>query len=262
MHMKYIVANFKMNPQKRTDARVWMEQFRAWSLRDEQSENISIVLCPPFVWLPLFGLEDDRSRNYLGAQDIFWEDSGAFTGEISGKMLKNSECAYVIIGHSERRALGETDEIVNKKIKAALAVGLTPILAVGERTRSVNRMGIVERETSEVLDAQLKGALVGVSKANLKSLIVAYEPVWAVGTGIVDTPEDALKAALTIRKTVAEISGYAKLRKSLPVLYGGSVSAKNAGPFLKEDGLDGVLVGGASLDVKEFLNIVATADRR
>lgn len=289
--MTYLVANFKMNPERQEDMEAWIEKFQA-SFEGKPAEGMRVVLCPPFIWLPLMaarisqhisrtpspapssrgsllklGTSLRENTKYqipntvsLGAQDVFWETKGAYTGEVSPSMLRGIGCEYVIVGHSERRVLGETNEIVNRKIKAALQAGLKVILAVGEPART-DEDGTLEREVGPALEEQLVEALPGISRAKLGNLIVAYEPLWAVGSGIADTPEDALKAALFIRKCVRKATGTRRAQE-LPVLYGGSVTSKNAASFLAEEALNGILVGGASLDAREFSKIVAMSASR
>lgn len=227
---KIIVANWKMNPQTYAEA----EQLMFSAIGTAKEKNAKVIICPPFVWLT------DLSHKYkneisFGAQDIFWEDSGAYTGEISPKMLSSSGVEYVIVGHSERRALGETDEMANKKMKAALRNGLMPILAVGEKSRGDNR--------EEILKSQLTIDLDGVDSSRI---IIAYEPVWAIGTGEAETPEHAVEAVRMIKKIVSDI----------PVLYGGSVDSKNVGDFVSRPEIGGVLVGGASIDREEIKKII------
>lgn len=277
--MTYLIANFKMNPEQQEDMEAWIEKFQA-SFEGKRAEGIRVVLCPPFVWLPLLQqvVSRDKTGSFgavrrsasdggskqevlrLGAQDVFWEMRGAYTGEVSPSMLRNIGCEYVIVGHSERRALGETNEIINRKIKAALQAGLKVILAVGEPART-DEAGALDREVGPALEKQLVEALSGISRIKLGNLMVAYEPLWAVGSGIADTPEDALKAALFIRKCVGKATG-TRHAQDLPVLYGGSVTSKNAAPFLTEEALNGLLVGGASLDAREFSKIVAMSANR
>ena len=177
----------------------------------------------------------------MGAQDLFWEEKGAFTGEISPLMLKNLGCEYVIIGHSERRKLGETDEMINKKIKAAIKAKLKPILCIGE-----TEMGRKSGRTFEVLKNQLKKAFNNLTIEQFSNLTIAYEPIWAIGTGNPCLPVDAKKVFLFMQKLFGKT----------PVLYGGSVNSENAINYIREVGFSGLLVGGASLDAKEFIRIV------
>ena len=254
---KLIVANWKMNPQTGKDAEKIISGYFNFfkSLKIKASSN-EIVICPPFVYLGLIKkmLQDSglKLQTSLGAQDIFWEKEGAYTGEISGGMLKDLKCKYVIVGHSERRKhLGETDEMINKKVLAALKAGLNVILCVGEHYRENMN------EIPSVVEDQVTAALNGAQKSYIDKITVAYEPVWAIGTGAPDTPEDAMMAAVLIRKTAVNIFGYAG--KDLRVLYGGSVKSSNAGEYINHEGIDGVLVGGASLDPEEFVKIITTS---
>ena len=211
---KLIIANWKMNPETLIKAK---RLFNA-------VKKTKAIICPPFPYLSVF------KYNFLCAQDCHWEESGAFTGEVSPKRLKNLGVKYVIIGHSERRALGETEEIVEKKLKAALKAGLIPILCVGEKKGE---------NAKKVINKQLK--------KNLKGVIIAYEPVWAIGTGNFCSANKANK----VREFIKE-----KLDNK--ILYGGSVNSKIAKDYLKI-GFDGLLIGGASLDAEEFRKIAKNA---
>jgi len=217
-------------------------------------QGVGKVLCPPYIdLLPVRALLEGTDIG-LGAQNMHWEASGAFTGEISPPMLAEL-CQYVILGHSERRAyFGETDENVNRKIKAAFAHGLTPILCVGE-TLEENEAG----RTTEVVARQLKGGLEGVDVQHGEALIIAYEPVWAIGTGRAATAEGAnAVVADVIRPVLAEQFG-TQIAGQIRVLYGGSVKAANAVEFFTQPDIDGALVGGASLKAAEFISIVQAA---
>ncbi len=212
----------------------------------------AICLLPSFSALSLVQTVAGKSQLQLGAQDVFWEEKGAYTGEISTTMLKDSKCGYVIVGHSERRRyLGETDEIVNKKMLAAVKSGFNVILCVGEHHRENHN------EIPPAVEDQVKAALANVPKSAMDKITVAYEPVWAIGTGIPDTPEGAMMAAVLIRKTAIGILGPSA--KKMRVVYGGSVNSENAGNFINHEGIDGVLVGGASLDPQEFAKIILSA---
>ncbi len=228
---KLLVANFKMHVP---DAGAW-RSFRV-------SKSAEVVVCPPLPYLRDFG----QNKNFkLGAQDVFWENvrsGGAYTGEVSVEILKKFGVGYVILGHSERRALGETDEIVNKKVKTALASGLKVILCVGE-SKETKKKG--EVAAKRFISQELRADLSGVKKIFLKNITVAYEPIWAIGTGVPDKPEDAALMSLFIKKLLP-----------VKVLYGGSVNQRNAAKFLKAKELDGALVGTASLNPKEFKKIV------
>ncbi len=245
---KLVIGNWKMNPPTFAQA----DKLVRAAAGSKNLGKVKVVLCPPFVWLtdlshkPAAGLE-------FGAQDVFWEAQGAFTGEISPKMLKNSGVKYVIIGHSERRQLGETDGMVNRKVKAALAAGLKVILCVGESAEIRSKgMGAAKR----AIAAQLKAGLAGV-RAEGGKLAVAYEPVWAIGTGNPDDPAAAEEMAGFIRSILN--SKFQIPNSKFPVLYGGSVTSGNTERFLSCKDIDGALVGGASLSAPEFKKIVALA---
>ena len=238
--MTLIVANWKAYI---TDSKKAVDLAGAVSKVKIKKGN-EVVICPPFVYLPVL------SSVRLGAQDIFWEENGAYTGEITTAMLGKLGVKYAIVGHSERRnRLGETDEMFNKKLKHVLASGLTAILCVGEREREDRK------SVPAIVAEQARADLAGVPQQLIKKLVIEYEPIWAIGTGVADTPDDALSAALYIRKTVADIYG-AKIASSLRVLYGGSVNSQNAPSFINQNGLDGLLIGKSSTDKKEFLEIL------
>lgn len=219
--MKYIIANLKMNPDSVKKA----EKYFKFLDKRIRTKN-KVIVCVPFVFLNF-----KVKKFNLGAQDCFWEDKGPYTGEISPLMLKDLGVKYVIIGHSERRALGEAEEIIERKLRAALKVGLTPILCIGEKKGE---------SAKEIIDKQLKP---------LKGLIIAYEPVWAISTsgGGFCSPEKA-----------KEIMEYIRTKTDNLVIYGGSVDSSDIHSYLKV-GFDGALVGGASLDPKEFIKIVENA---
>jgi len=213
-----------------------------------------IVLCPPFTALnSVYEIIMDTPIK-LGAQDIAWEKEGAFTGEVSSVMLKDCGCEFVIIGHSERRKyFGETDEIVNKKIRAALSGSLIPIVCIGESLK--------EREsnlTIEVVKKQLKGGLRELTDEQISKIIIAYEPVWAIGTGKTATPLQAEEVHCFIRKWIEEVFS-SKIAENLRILYGGSVKPSNIKELMVQDDIDGALVGGASLKVESFAEIVKNA---
>lgn len=217
-------------------------------------QGVEIVLCPPFTSiLPVAALLEGTTIG-VGAQNMHWEASGAYTGEIAPSMLAEF-CKYVILGHSERRAyFGETDASVNRKVKAAIEHRLVPLLCVGE-TLAENEAGI----TSEVVTRQVKEALNGVGAESIGSMVIAYEPVWAIGTGRAATPDGANAViADIIRAVLAQIYGD-EVAEMVRILYGGSVKASNAGEFFRYPDIDGALVGGASLKAAEFIPIVRAA---
>ncbi|HET7440660.1 MAG TPA: triose-phosphate isomerase [Terriglobales bacterium] len=248
MRKKLIAANWKMykNPD---DTRNFFHAFLPLVADHNRDE---IVVCPPFVDLPA-AVESAKGSNVaVGAQDMFWQKEGAFTGEISPSMLLAVGCTHVIIGHSERRQyFGETDDIVNHKLKAALEAGLTPIVCVGEV--------LEEREaglTDDVLRRQcMRGLLHTISAKKAARLVIAYEPVWAIGTGKTATAQMASEAHQLIRSEVAKALGD-QLASNLRILYGGSVKPDNVKSLMAEEEIDGALVGGASLDPKSLATIV------
>jgi len=219
-------------------------------------ERVEIVVCPPFVALTAVKEALAGSKIGLGAQNVYWEEKGAFTGEISPLMLKDL-VTYVIIGHSERRQFfGETDATVNKRVKAALAHGLTPIMCVGE-TLAQRESG----ETSAVVTAQVMNGLAGLAAEEVKSIVMAYEPVWAIGTGRASTGEDAnAVVAQNIRAPLSRLFGE-QVAQGIRVQYGGSVTPANIEEFMGAPEIDGALVGGASLKVADFTTIIAGTAR-
>ncbi|SHI55923.1 triose-phosphate isomerase [Desulfofundulus thermosubterraneus] len=219
-------------------------------------QGVEVAVCPPFTALHAVTRELEGSNIVLGAQNMHHAEEGAYTGEISPVMLKEIGCRYVILGHSERRQyFGESDEDVNAKVKAALKHGLVPIVCVGER--------LEEREaghTERVVGAQVRRSLAGLSSAELAGLVVAYEPVWAIGTGRTASPEDAQQVNAFIRCLLAEMGGQEAARQ-VRIQYGGSVKPENAAELLGQPDIDGALVGGASLKVDSFAAIVRAALR-
>lgn len=247
-----VVANWKMNPSTSQEVEVLLRNVRK---EIKGLKDIEVVFCPPFVWLPrlavdFFGVRR-KSQLKLGAQNCHWEKAGAFTGEVSALMLKELGCQYVILGHSERRQyFNETDQLINKKIKLALKTRLRPILCIGEQE-------IEREEIQSVLESQLTNCLAGVAQGQIERIVIAYEPVWAIGTGNACGVNDAMQATILIRKILARLYNR-PLSKRMKVLYGGSVTSKNAADYVKKVGMDGLLVGGASLDAGEFIKIVKT----
>ena len=214
-------------------------------------DGVEVVLCPPYTALSAAAEALRGSDIYLSAQNMHWEEQGAFTGEISPLMLREIGCKYVILGHSERRQyFGETDEAVNKKVKAALKHGLIPIVCVGE-TLEEREAGITEK----VISTQVKGALMGLDPAQTAGLVVAYEPVWAIGTGRTASDDDAQKVNAFIRGLLAEIAGREAAEK-VRIQYGGSVKPENAAGLMAKPDIDGALVGGASLKPDSFAGII------
>jgi len=248
-----VAGNWKMNKTV-AEAR---ELVSLISAKLREIPNVEKVLCPPFIAIPaLYELLKD-SEIGLGAQNLYWEEKGAFTGEVSPGMVKEF-CTYVIIGHSERRTyFGETDETVNRKVSAAIKAGLTPIVCVGE-TLDQYESGL----TSEVVRRQIKVGLAGidpVDPAGPRRIIVAYEPVWAIGTGKASSGENANQVhAQVIRPALSDLFGD-EIAQSIRIQYGGSVTAANASEFFAQPEIDGALVGGASLKPDEFVAITKAA---
>ncbi len=210
-----------------------------------------IVVCPPFVNLTAVAAAIKGSAVRLGAQNMHWEEKGAFTGEIAAEMLKSAGCQYVILGHSERRQyFGETDATVNKKIKRALAVGLHPIVCVGE-TLDQRKAGT----TDSVVGDQVTGCFADLSAEQAQTMVIAYEPVWAIGTGVTATSEQAQEVHHFIRTLLAQLYSEA-VAQAVRIQYGGSMKPDNAAQLLAQPDIDGGLIGGASLDAKSFLQIV------
>ncbi len=218
-------------------------------------QHVDVVVCPPYSALSnVAEILAEESDIQLGAQDLYWEEKGAFTGEVSGSMIKEAGANFVIVGHSERRQFfHETNETVNKKTKAALKNNLTPIVCIGET--------LAEREagkTFQVIEAQFKGAFSNFSREEIKKIIIAYEPVWAIGTGKVATPQQAEEVHAFIRKELTKAFGE-DAASVLRILYGGSVKPDNISSLMSEADIDGALVGGASLEASQFSDIVKHA---
>lgn len=243
---KIIAGNWKMN--------VLPSQITGFinQLKDKvQVDSADVVICPVFICLSEAVSACKGTRIKVGAQNMHWEEKGAFTGEVSPAMLVDLGVEYVIIGHSERRQyFAETDETVNKKVHSAFKYGLKPIVCVGE-TLEQREQGI----TNDLLRMQTKIAVMGLSAEQVKSLVVAYEPIWAIGTGKTATPEDANGAIAAIRGAIRELYGEDTAQK-IRIQYGGSVNAANAGELFRMPDIDGGLVGGASLKADDFEKIV------
>ena len=242
----FIAGNWKMC--KNVKEAVSLAKSLKNKLKDVKDKNI--LICPGFTALCCVYEEIKGSNIKLGAQDMHFEDEGAFTGEISASMLKDF-CEYVILGHSERRQLfNEIDEIVNKKIKKALEHGIKPILCIGETLEQREN-----NETFDVIKSQLKNSLKDINKKEIKNVIIAYEPIWAIGTGKTASPEQAEEVHVFIRKEIENMYD-AEITNKLRILYGGSVKPENIKELMEKENIDGVLVGGASLDADSFSKIV------
>ena len=246
---KYLIAgNWKMNLRAETSVALAKSVADAGSGRN----NVDLLVCPTFVYLAKVGEVVEGSSVALGAQDACERADGAMTGEISTGMLQDLRCQYVILGHSERRSLmGETDSTVNAKVNAVLEAGMTPIVCVGEsleEREAGNTLAVVQRQFEQSLD--------GLSEAQMGNLVIAYEPVWAIGTGKVATPEQAQEVHADLRKMI-ETRYNPGLAGSVRILYGGSVKPENAAELMSQPDIDGALVGGASLAADQFLAIAA-----
>jgi triosephosphate isomerase len=250
MRKKFIAGNWKMNTSRAEGAAL----AGAIAAKVGQASDVEVAVCPPALYLEAVGKALAGSAVGLGAQNCYHEAKGAFTGEVSPQMLLDVGCKYVILGHSERRAIfHESSHDVNRKLLAALAVGLVPIVCVGEtlEERNANRTQTVVRE-------QIEGSLAGLTAEQMGKVVIAYEPVWAIGTGVVATPEQAEEVHADLRKLL-ETRYNSELASSVRIQYGGSVNAENAATLLRKPNIDGALVGGASLKPEGFLAIIAAA---
>jgi triosephosphate isomerase len=250
MRIPFIAGNWKM--YKTQQEAVALASDLAQRLKD--TKGVKMVICPPFTCLSPVSKVIQGSSISLGGQNMHWEEKGAYTGEVSPTMLLTAGCKYVIIGHSERRALfSETDDGVNLKTKSSLKFGLSPIICVGERLeqREAN-------ETEQVVEHQVKGAFKDLKSEDAGKTIVAYEPVWAIGTGKTATPQQANEVHAFIRELLSSQFGK-ECAEKINILYGGSVKPENSGELLKMPEIDGALVGGASLDAESFERIVGSS---
>ena len=250
MRRLIIAGNWKMNKTVEEAVSIAIGLKRKFYTFSEAD----IVICPPFTALSKVNEALVDSSIMLGGQDVYWEEEGAFTGEISPGMLKDAGCRYVIIGNSERRILfGESDEEVNNKLKVVLTYGMVPIMCIGER--------LEERDngmTFEIIEKQLTRGLKNIAKEEITRLVIAYEPVWAIGTGRTATPQQAEEAHKFIREFI-EKSFDKEVSSKVRILYGGSVKPENIANLIAQEDIDGSLVGGASLDVNSFSEIVQNA---
>ena len=248
MRIPLIAGNWKMYKTV-AEAVKYIKEFRDLV---KDIEDVEIVIAPPFTAVYAATDAARNSNVAIAAQDVYWEREGAFTGEVSGPMIREAGAELVIIGHSERRTLfGETDAAVNRKVHAAYAAGLCPIACVGETLDQRER-----GETFDVLDRQIKQGLDGLTGDQMAQLVIAYEPVWAIGTGRNATPAQAADAHTHIRQRVRQWFG-GDAAELCHVIYGGSVKPDNIGELIAQDDVDGALVGGASLDVRSFFDIVS-----
>jgi triosephosphate isomerase len=250
MRVPLVAGNWKLNKTV-AEARQLVKELLPGLQAVPSVENL---LCPPYLALPAVAEMLKGTKIVLGGQNVYWEDEGAYTGEVSPLMLAEF-CQYVIIGHSERRAyFGETDQTVNRRVKAAMAHQLIPVVCVGE-TLAENEVG----STNQVVARQMRDGLAGLNILDASKLVIAYEPVWAIGTGKAAYPEDASRViGKVIRPALAELFGQ-QVSQEVRVLYGGSVKPSNAAEFFNEEEVDGALVGGASLKAADFIGITEAA---
>ena len=247
-----IAGNWKMN-KTATEARAFAEEFKPLLGKPKWCE---VVICVPYINIPAALRLFKDTRVAIGAQNVHYESNGAYTGEVSAEMLKDLGVKYVIIGHSERRQYyNETDFTVNKKVHAALEAGLHPIVCVGESLEQ-REMGV----TMDLIAYQVKAALAGVSAEKARRVVIAYEPLWAIGTGKTATAEQAAEVCQGIRAVIRKLYG-ARLARAVTIQYGGSMNAKNAAELLAQDDIDGGLIGGASLKPVDFTAIINAANQ-
>lgn len=251
MRIRFIIGNWKMN-KTATEAVAFV---RGLTQELPTLGGIQVGFAPPFTALHAAGEALGPTPAFLlGAQDLYWEDKGAFTGEVSGNMLKELGCQFVLVGHSERRQyFGEQDSWTHKKVLAALRNGIQPVLCVGETLQDRDT-----GQTDSVIERQLRAGLAGIERQQLDSMIIAYEPVWAIGTGRAASPEQAVPVHRLIRKTMNELSG-SEAGQRVRILYGGSVTPQNIADFLASEEIDGALVGGACLDPTCFATLAKIA---
>jgi triosephosphate isomerase len=253
MRKPFVAGNWKMNTDSQS-AVALAKAIAAESVDALSEGKITVAVCPPSVYLSSVAGALNGSCVGLGAQNVYSEAKGAFTGEVSVSMLKDVGCTYTLVGHSERRhVFGETNDMVNKKVHAAISGGLLPILCVGEL--------LEEREagnTEDVVKTQITKGLEGIDAAKMQAVTLAYEPVWAIGTGLTATPEQAQEVHAFIRSILTDLYD-ANLAEEVRIQYGGSAKASNAAELLSEKDVDGLLVGGASLKAPDFMGIIEAA---
>lgn len=244
---KIIVGNWKMDPQSKSDAQ---ELIATLGSKLTKSKKAQAIICPPYIHLP-YAIAMKNGFD-IGAQNVSVEAKGSFTGEISVGMLISYGVKYIIIGHSERRAMGESDELINKKVLLALKSGLTPIICVGEKVRDHDGSYLAQ------IKSQIESALKGVKKTEIQKVIIAYEPIWAIGSDSAMAPRDIHEMTIYIKKILVDLFKI-KGKVSVPILYGGAVDPLNAQSILSEGEADGLLIGRASLDARNFIEIINIA---
>jgi triosephosphate isomerase len=246
---KIVIGNLKMNILSAVECQQYAESFKN-AIKSKDFLDLKLVLCPPFVYIEQLAKKLSSKNVSIGAQDIFWEEKGSFTGEISPKMLKNLGAEYVIVGHSERRRyFGETSEMSNKKIQAAVKVNIAPVYCVGETEAER-----AEGKTAEIIVEQISEGLAGISNTAATKIIIAYEPVWAVGSDKIPSGDEILEAKIIVKKILIEMFGVEAAEK-IKIVYGGSVKSDIAKQVCLDPGMDGVLVGRESLIPNELIKI-------
>jgi triosephosphate isomerase len=243
---KVMVGNWKMNPLTDKEAKDLASKIK----RSTEGTTVKVVVCPPILFLADVGKVIQKTKIALGAQDMFWEGRGAYTGQISGEMIKKAGASYCIIGHSEKREGGDTDEMISKKVQAALKLSLKVVLCIGEKERDVQGTYLAH------LKEQLSSAFKGINRTHADQILIAYEPIWAIGTGNqAMTSHDLHQMVLFIHKHLIDLFGPAKA-SIIPILYGGSVDPENTSALVREGEVDGLLVGRNSLDAQAFGQII------
>ena len=250
MKKKIIVGNWKMNPIALKEA---MKIFSSVRRTASKLSSTHVVICPPLLYVQKFASSRAVSPISIGAQNVFFEEQGHFTGEISSSMLKNIGVNHVIVGHSERREMGETDEIISKKVQAVLEMGIHPILCVGEKERDVHGLYL------DVLKSQIKNSLAKTTKKLIGQVIMAYEPVWAIGAKEPMDPAIIQEMAIFVRKVISDMFGHENAMKTL-VLYGGATNFRNASDIINLGKVDGLLVGRESVNVPGFVELLKAVD--
>jgi len=251
----YIVGNWKMQLSERDSVELAKEDVRLWSAQGAQHPDVQVIILPSHLALAGVSAAVKGTTIALGAQDTFWEDKGAYTGEVSPKTLKELGCEYCLVGHSERRQyLNETDEMVRRKTEALLRTGINPIVCCGE-TREERESG----KRDGVVIAQVRAALAGIKPFGNQRVLVAYEPRWAIGTGVPCSPDEAASMHTLIRETLLDLFNGDIVERQCGIIYGGSVDIKNLAGFLAVDVIHGALIGGASLKAPDFTAMAETA---
>lgn len=250
MKKKIIVGNWKMNPVTVEEAKKLSKTAKSLS---QKLNSVKVVICPPFVYIPVVSNTRVESPISIGAQDIYPELQGAYTGEVSPLMLKDFGVEYVIVGHSEKRSKGQTDEMISKKVQLLLENNISPILCIGEKERKEDGSHL------DFLKEQIKNSLNKVPKKNISKLVIAYEPVWAIGAKEAMAPNDIYETSIFIKKVLSDLYGHDEA-VSTPILYGGSVNFRNAPEIFIKGQIDGLLVGRESVNIAGFTELLKTID--